>query len=676
MQHFIIPYYLPFICLLFFPCFLFANTTIPTDPQTRSDLIDQNIQTAKKELRTNAERSFAAALRAKELSANFDESKWIASNICIGQVYQQRGMLDSAFQLTQAALSLARDLGNDALQADAHHSLGMNYQFAGRIELAMEHYHNALKINENLDRYQEQVRQLNNIGLLYREEGQYELALEYLEKCLKICKEKNYSQFEFYSYGNIGYILMKQNKLEEALERYYKTLELKYAVADTVSYCTINYLIADVKLQQRKLIDAKRYAAIALNTANHIDYTLGKVFCKRVLSDIYRHEKNYGAARATAQEAVKLVKASSAYLYYEDVLNVLFRLEYETGNYQKALDYQLEITNRKDSLMTVETKEKIANSEYKYQLLKNKQENQILKIKNESSHRTMVWAIIVTLLALLLVFISLFAYRKSKGYNETLEKAIEARTRELEESNRHLAKSNEELERFAYIASHDLKTPLRNIVSFTGLLERQLASHEDEKVHDYLSFIKKGGKRLNDLIIDTLEYSRLSAFDQNGPTEVIHLDVLLSDVKKSLSNYIETRNAKIIQLHPLPLINANASSMILLFQNLVDNSIKYNESLLPTIKIYSEKRGEYFSLFFEDNGIGIPQEYQDEIFVMFSRLHNQDEYEGSGLGLAICKKVVENLRGEIYLQSEHTKGSTFEVRFPNDILVEETIGIT
>ena len=644
------------------------NTNDDLTEKERTAKINEYLATANSNLRTDTNKSMTAAQNAYQLSLDFDKNKLITSKLIIAKGYQQKGSIDTALVLTEEALIQSKAIKNDTLEAEAYHTLGLIYQFKGSIDLAIENYHNALNINEASDLYDRSLKQLNNIGLLYREEEEYDLALEYLEKCLRISREKGLKNYEFFSYGNIGYVLMKQNKWDEALERFEKTLELIPDVKDTLAFCTINYLISDVKLNQKDYSSAKDFAHKALDIANYIDFSLGKVFSQRVLSEVYFKEKKYDEAREMIHETIDYIENNSVNLYLEDVLNVWYNIEYETGNYKKALEIQKQLFERKDNLNQIKAKEKISNSEYKYQLLHNEQENQLLKIQNDSSKRTSIFATTIALLLLLLALLSLFAYRKSRDNNEILEKAIEIRTKELENSNIDLAKSNEELERFVFIASHDLKTPLRDIVSFTSLLERQLKSSDNEKVHEYLSFIKNGGKRLNSLISDTLEYSRFSHLQKENQTEFINLNILLDELQNTLSNYISEKNAKIIIANNLPHIDANRSSITSLFQNLLENSIKYNQSDIPTIKISTATNQDFLSIFIDDNGIGIPEEYQDEIFTMFSRLHNQNEYEGSGLGLAICKKIVENLNGKILIKSEPDKGSTFELRFPNNIV--------
>jgi signal transduction histidine kinase len=657
-----------FLLLFFFFANLglsFAKSKVAslTDKE-RTSKINAYLAEATEKQRLDLPAALIAAQNARELSLGFNEEKNITASLRIAQFYQLTGKLDTSLIIIKDVFLRLENLQNDTLLADAHHVLGINHQFTGSFELAVENYHKALNINESLGLIEESLKQLNNIGLLYSDEKEYDKALEYLEKCLRISEEHNFKKYKFFSFGNIGYIFMQQERWEEANERLEKVFALTKYQDDPLAWCTLNYLFSEIKLNIQEYKLAKKYALKASKIANEIDYSVGIIFSQRVLADIYRHEKKYKKARDLAQKTLDYLKTNSANLYLEDVMNVLYKIEYETGNYKEALDLKILLSNRRDSLTLIETKEKISNSEYKYQLLKNEKEKELLTIENNSNQHVSFLATTIAFLLGALVLFAYFAYKRSRNNNEILEEAIAAKTKELMDSNQHLAKSNEELERFAFIASHDLKTPLRDIVSFTGLLSRRLQNHEDKRVHEYLDFIKNGGIRLNSIIRDTLEYSRLSSREKLDKVESIDLNEMLDDLENSMSNYLKEKNAKLVKHGTLPQIVTNHSNLFLLLQNLFENGLKYNKSANPTIEIYTKSNADTLSIFVKDNGIGIPDEFKEEIFVMFSRLHSQNEYEGSGLGLSICKKVVEQLKGDISLQSELGKGSTFEIQLP------------
>lgn len=227
----------------------------------------------------------------------------------------------------------------------------------------------------------------------------------------------------------------------------------------------------------------------------------------------------------------------------------------------------------------------------------------------------------------------------------------------LQRRSEELVNTNEELERFAHVASHDLKTPLNNIISFSLLLEEELKDIDNESAHLYFSFIKKGSQKMLDLIKNVLEFSVNSSKDDN--LEWIDLNELIESITDSISEYMKSRNAKVKINGTLPTLKGNRTKMFLLFKNLIENGIKYNKDSNPTVKIFVTKENGMVQLKVEDNGIGIRSKYHNEIFQMFTRLHRDIEYEGTGLGLAFCKKVVEEFDGSISLRSAPGYGSQF-----------------
>jgi signal transduction histidine kinase len=243
-------------------------------------------------------------------------------------------------------------------------------------------------------------------------------------------------------------------------------------------------------------------------------------------------------------------------------------------------------------------------------------------------------------------------------HNETNKKLLQT----LDDNNIKLQAANEELERFAYVASHDLKTPLRTIVSFIGLLERDFKRNKLDSFPDYFSYVKEGAKQMNSLISTTLEYSRVN-HEVDLEKKEIDLNTVVEKIK---TNLLQTHSENIIiQKSNLPTILAEEGQMTLLFQNLIENGLKYNQADTKTIKISAESMANNTRITVEDNGIGINKEYHEQIFSMFKRLHTNHEYEGTGLGLAICKKVVDRMNGKITIDSEEGKGTSFFIDFPN-----------
>lgn len=232
----------------------------------------------------------------------------------------------------------------------------------------------------------------------------------------------------------------------------------------------------------------------------------------------------------------------------------------------------------------------------------------------------------------------------------------------LQQNNTALKNTTEELERFTHIASHDLKSPLRTIISFLDLMKRDINKKQYDQLEQNLAFAKSGAQQLNYLIRDVLEISKVNVQAEKEKV-MIDLKQTLKKVKLNIDAELEEKNAVIIA-EDLPSYYCNEVEFILLFQNLIQNGIKYNQSSHPTINIWSESSETELKLFFKDNGIGIEDTYFDHIFEYFKRLHSSSEYMGTGLGLSLCKKVIISYEGTISIESKVGAGSTFIISLP------------
>jgi signal transduction histidine kinase len=228
----------------------------------------------------------------------------------------------------------------------------------------------------------------------------------------------------------------------------------------------------------------------------------------------------------------------------------------------------------------------------------------------------------------------------------------------LQEVNRELEKSNQSLEQFAYVASHDLQEPLRKIQTFSELSEKNL--NNIDIVKRYLQKITSSAHRMSDLVKAILNYSRISRTDVSF--EKIDLNEVLASVRTDLELVISEKNA-VIRSAPLPTIKGIPLQISQLFFNLVSNSLKFSEKT-PLITIDATKKAGGVELSFRDNGIGFEQQYEGKIFTIFQRLHNSNDYAGTGIGLALCKRIVENHRGRIAVASEPGEGTTFTIYLP------------
>jgi len=236
------------------------------------------------------------------------------------------------------------------------------------------------------------------------------------------------------------------------------------------------------------------------------------------------------------------------------------------------------------------------------------------------------------------------------------EIAISQLNKTLEKRAEELAVSNEELERFAYVASHDLQEPLRMVSSFLQLLQKKYESQLDATAQKYINYAVDGADRMKTLILDLLEYSRISSYKEEHAG--VNLNELVAKTLHTLKSVSDEAEASII-VSPLPEISGNKSHLTRLFQNLISNALKYKSAAKPIIEIGFTENNDEWEFFVKDNGIGIESKYFEKIFVIFQRLHSRTEYNGTGIGLAICKKIVELHGGKIWVESSPGTGSTF-----------------
>ena len=247
---------------------------------------------------------------------------------------------------------------------------------------------------------------------------------------------------------------------------------------------------------------------------------------------------------------------------------------------------------------------------------------------------------------------------REKNERSLRHQAEEDLARKIDE----LARSNADLEQFAYVASHDLQEPLRMVTAYTQLLSERYHGQLDESAAKFLGYASEGAQRMQVLIQDLLAFSRVGR--NSAACGSVDCNAVMADVLLTLASAILESGA-VVTHAGLPAVWGVRTQMAQVFQNLIGNAIKFRGKEPPVVSVQSEKSGQHWQFSVSDNGIGIPPEYAENIFVVFQRLHTRSEYPGNGIGLAICKKIIERCGGRIWMESQAGSGSTFKFIMPS-----------
>jgi signal transduction histidine kinase len=240
--------------------------------------------------------------------------------------------------------------------------------------------------------------------------------------------------------------------------------------------------------------------------------------------------------------------------------------------------------------------------------------------------------------------------------------ALNQKVEDLAAANHKLEQSNTELQEFAHVASHDLKTPLRNISGFIQLLKRRLKDRLNPEEAEYMDFAVNGVKQMNHIIEDLLNMSKVKQNDMQK--EPIHFGAVIEEVIADMQLELDQNKAEIVIETPMPTLDFSHTNAKRLFQNLISNAVKYKKEKPPKITINCKPENGHYQFSIQDNGIGIPAGFENKAFKMFERLHRDSSATGTGIGLAICKKIIEHNQGKIWYESVEHKGTTFYFTLP------------
>lgn len=519
---------------------------------------------------------------------------------------------DKSIELCNQALERLQTDNETEIAYVLYMTLGNAYQFRGEIFSAQENYMKGLKQLEN--RANLNKREKGFLASFY-----YNLSLvmgtsqinidaeEYLLKAIKLYEEtENFFKLSK-SYGAYTWILEKRNEFDKAIEATRKSLTIDLKLNDPFSIAVSKSNLGLLYLRTEKTGNAFTYLKDALHyfTENNnlyyvamVKVNVGETLCtignvKEGIAELHAAEKLFEQLD-NRQELTHVYQALSKYYKQEKQFEI-------------SVDYLEKHLVGLTQFYDIEKTNALTRAKKEFETEQKEKETKLLKEKNEE--------------------ISLYVHK--------------------------LEVSNNELKQFAQVASHDMREPLRMIYSYIGLLQKSLGESISEQQKEFVSYALDGSKRMDALIQDLL---RLAKVDANPKREPLKLGMIVEELKWNLDALTKEKNAEII-VAELPVITADRTQMLQLFQNLIANGIKYNRGEHPTIHISCKQRKDEVEISIADNGPGIPANQRDKVFQIFQRLHTNRDIAGTGMGLAICRKIVESMNGKIWIE-DNVKGGT------------------
>ncbi len=569
---------------------------------------------------------------------------------------------DSLMTYIKLLDELYQKTGKEEYELRVHWNTATYHRKFGKNDKVIEEYLKALALAKKINFPKtEQARLLGNIGGTLDINGNYEEALKYYQQATELFGDDKISQS--ITYFNMAIIYSKNlEQIDTALQ----LLDDAYEIANDIEY---HSLIAGILIEQGYCYDIRGKYKLAnqlYNKALDISEThnLGENFIaiQGAFAEHYLKRNQHQLAIEYANKGVEISLENEDFILLVPLYEVQEKCYVNLENYKKAYEVKNKLTAHLDSLNDSELQSKFKELQTKYEVDQKEFENELLKAEIEIDQKTIRsrTAITAGLIAILLLVAgwSFFIYRNSqqrKKYNAVLEHKVAERTKKLEQANY-------ELRTFNYIASHDIKEPIRVIGGYASLIFKKLPDNIKANFEEYFDAIKRSTNQLYTLVEDFAYYSTLSK-DEQIKKEMVDLNLLANNVTDNLNEMILSSNGKVI-VNDLPTIDSNNSFLFTALKNLVENGLKYNDSEQPKVEINYKATDTNYQILVTDNGIGIENKYQEQVFIMFKRLHSRDKYEGSGIGLSIVKLVIEKLGGTVSIDSEMDKGTTFTLSIP------------
>lgn len=545
------------------------------------------------------------------------------------QVFLKRQEYSRIPEFSAPLLDLSQQLHDVEKEITALNAIAIVHGIHSDYQQAMQNFLEAFDKSSRIQFRFQIAYSLINIGTIYANIFNYEAALERYQEALRDYHDVLNANTLIITYNNVGNIYLNTEKYETALEYFYKSLNLSEQTnyREMIAHSLTQICRVQIALDQYGEAAESAGKASALIDELSGDFN-GRQINLLNLAQISFQQQHFETAIQQALSGVAVARRLKdeaneirGFRLLSDIYKVL-------KDYRKSLKCHTKFAEVQASYANVQRNRLMIDMEIRYSI--QEKQRKIEQLTTENEYQSLL-----------------------------LEKSGQ-----IEKQNFQLLQANEELRQFAYIASHDLKEPLRMIGSFSQLLYRNYRDKLDEESGVFFEYIHEGVTRMNKLLDGLLQYATIGRSDSEY--ETVDLNEVVEICKSNLKLKID-ESAATVESQWLPEVIATQPLMIQLFQNLISNALKFQQpEVAPHIHIAIIERSEDMLFCVKDNGIGIAPEHNERIFVIFQRLHGRNRYEGTGIGLAICHKIVTQLGGRIWVDSSPGNGATFYFTLPKD----------
>ena len=684
---------LPMLVLIWVMCCMCDSNETPIGHQLSGDILEEykkNQEAADSLLVQNKSEAALKEFLKLEKKFAFLPSSMVASIMFnLGVSYQQIEVYDKSLQYFNDYLTFFPGVIDEREYARGVNKIAEIYFLLGDYEEAHTKYLHSLSTQESVKDSFGMHKNLYDLGAMYFYKEDFKEALTYFLRCDQL--SYIVPQVGFQVASALGSAYEKLGDLEKALFYNNKSLEIATSQKSDVYIAYAYQNLGLVYLAKGNDFDnAYFYLNRSCFYFEKSKYQRGNTISKNYLGQLFANIDKYGESIQFYEQALLIATQLKMKQEKATALEGLATSYEKLGEYKEAFQYFKSSSELRDSILNEKSLDEMAKRQAAYYVEQKDRElsvsNSLLDQKKKTNFKLTLFSILVFVLMIILGFMLRRSIKNSKILNKQKDKIAkqnldlertnsqleqanlskEKVNKKLEKTNLKLEQANDQLSNYAYVASHDLKEPLRTIRSFSQLILRQSGDQFDETTKSHFNFIIKGVNRMNSFVDDLLKYSRIDRVNEEAIS--VNIGQVVNETIESLKVKIEESKALVIvNHHNLPEIEGFSFHFSQLFQNIMSNGIKFKRGNIdPVVEVNCRETEDNYQFSIKDNGIGMPEKDRIKIFDMFTRLHKEHRYTGTGIGLATCKRIVDFYGGDIWVESEQGVGSTFYFTIPKE----------